>query len=600
MAHIANKIDAKDIKLQNVFYGNRYKIDVFQREYRWQREQIEALISDLCSSFLNNYAKSDTIESASKYDCYYMGPIVLCEEENSLSIVDGQQRLTSFTLILIYLDHLQESLDLTDDQKQKLENYIYVKKGGKTTLVLNVEARKDIINQLYSSDFNTLTPEGEFSNSYGYYQSNLEESIENIVSRYDDIVKFFPPEIKTPEILPIFVEWLLNRVVLVEIKAYSLDNAYTIFETMNDRGLSLNPTEILKAYLLSNVKDEQNAVEANEKWKELINELKVRIGTDADLDFFKNWLRAKYAVTRRGTFKGSENEDFEQIGVQFHAWVKTNHKSLNLKTDTDFYYFILADLEFYVLEYLKLYFLKNDVQGDTPRFNITNAFSIADSLVYPLLMAPIKKADSLEDLDNKYKLVNDFVDIYANIRMLCNRPITQSSIRNYFYDLIRETRNNSIQDLEEVFSREVDKLRELKNSVRDFYVDNQGYYHYFFARILYTMEKISEEYAFTDLMRSRKQSSYILVQIFRVDEIEADTEESENLNMAGLLSNFCLIRRYHLEEFTNKQTRYKVSFLNKHNYLPDMQSHLKKDMSILLFLQTRSQVINALISKIWM
>ena len=52
MAHIANKIDAKDKKLSEILSGQRYKIDVFQREYRWQRVHIEALISDLSLSFL--------------------------------------------------------------------------------------------------------------------------------------------------------------------------------------------------------------------------------------------------------------------------------------------------------------------------------------------------------------------------------------------------------------------------------------------------------------------------------------------------------------------------------------------------------------------
>lgn len=48
---------------------------------------------------------------------------------------------------------------------------------------------------------------------------------------------------------------MLDKIMLVEVKAYSMDNAYTIFETMNDRGLSLNPTEILKGFLLSKIED---------------------------------------------------------------------------------------------------------------------------------------------------------------------------------------------------------------------------------------------------------------------------------------------------------------------------------------------------------
>jgi uncharacterized protein with ParB-like and HNH nuclease domain len=61
---------------------------------------------------------------------------------------------------------------------------------------------------------------------------------------------------------------------MVEVKAYSLENAFTIFETMNDRGLSLNSTEILKGILLSKIEDEVKSEEMNKFWKERIAEIK--------------------------------------------------------------------------------------------------------------------------------------------------------------------------------------------------------------------------------------------------------------------------------------------------------------------------------------
>ena len=52
MSHIANKIIAQDKALNSIFSETRYRIDSFQREYRWQHKQIDALISDISSSFL--------------------------------------------------------------------------------------------------------------------------------------------------------------------------------------------------------------------------------------------------------------------------------------------------------------------------------------------------------------------------------------------------------------------------------------------------------------------------------------------------------------------------------------------------------------------
>jgi uncharacterized protein with ParB-like and HNH nuclease domain len=54
---------------------------------------------------------------------------------------------------------------------------------------------------------------------------------------------------------------------LVEIIAYSDENAYTIFETMNDRGLNLTPTEMLKGFILSKFEDSKKRQKANELWK---------------------------------------------------------------------------------------------------------------------------------------------------------------------------------------------------------------------------------------------------------------------------------------------------------------------------------------------
>ena len=78
----------------------------------------------------------------------------------------------------------------------------------------------------------------------------LPESLANIMGRYADIDEYFPDELQGKS-LPYFVDWLIENVHLVEITAYSDDDAYSIFETMNDRGKPLSPLDMLKAYLLA-------------------------------------------------------------------------------------------------------------------------------------------------------------------------------------------------------------------------------------------------------------------------------------------------------------------------------------------------------------
>lgn len=79
---------------------------------------------------------------------------------------------------------------------------------------------------------------------------------------------------------------------------------------MNDRGLNLTPTEMLKGYILSRVKDPQKRSNLNEFWRSIIYELH-QYGNDVDITFFQKCLRAKYAETIRDSRAGSANEDFE-------------------------------------------------------------------------------------------------------------------------------------------------------------------------------------------------------------------------------------------------------------------------------------------------
>ena len=79
--------------------------------------------------------------------------------------------------------------------------------------------------------------------------------MQNLINRYNDIADIFPEDLRG-DALPYFLDWLTEKVMRVEITAFSDDDAYTIFETMNDRGLSLTPTDMLKGYLLANITDD--------------------------------------------------------------------------------------------------------------------------------------------------------------------------------------------------------------------------------------------------------------------------------------------------------------------------------------------------------
>lgn len=595
MGHIANKIDAKDKKLSEVLNGQRYRIDSFQREYRWQRIQMESLISDLSLSFLKNYEEGHTIEDYSDYDCYYMGPIVLCQDKSELSIVDGQQRLTSFTLLLIYLYHAQKKIGLLNDQIKDLKPYLYVNKVGKTTLVLNVEIRNEVINHLIENPDSIFKQEDSLENTEDMSSTNiLDESVINILRRYEDIETIFPSEISKVDVLPIFIEWLLDKVVLVEVKAYSMENAYTIFETMNDRGLTLNPSEILKGYLLSKITDDNKSDEANEFWRKRIVEIKTVTGSDnSDMEFFRAWLRAKYAVTKRKSGKDSENEDFEIIGKNFHTWVKNNSDKTFLKKSDDYYFFIQSDFNFYSELYMKLFRIKNGFIPEFDEIYVTSFYPIADSLFYPLFMSPISKVEDENIIDRKIKLIGNFIDVYINRRILTDRSISQTGIRNFIYELVKNIRDIDCDELEGMLKNSLDDI-ELPHL---FLMNNWGYFHYFYSRIIYNFDHSDN---FGELQRSRKQKSYILVRIFDENDMPEDYEETTWQSIINSAANFCLIRRYDYGDVFEKKHIQRIQFLVKQNYLPEMREYeVDKHWTISDFIGTRDTQLKELIDKIW-
>jgi len=79
--------------------NTRFSIDYYQREYKWQKKQLQELIDDLSEKFLDSYEEGYDRSNIQNYENYYLGSIILCEKEGKLFIVDGQQRLTTITLL---------------------------------------------------------------------------------------------------------------------------------------------------------------------------------------------------------------------------------------------------------------------------------------------------------------------------------------------------------------------------------------------------------------------------------------------------------------------------------------------------------------------
>src|SRR5690625_7156858 len=93
-----------DARVTRELLSSRYEVQYYQREYSWQTKQIQELIDDLITAFYENYEEAHTQRDVRDYGGYFLGPVILTMKG---SIIDGQQRLSTITLLLIYLNHLR-------------------------------------------------------------------------------------------------------------------------------------------------------------------------------------------------------------------------------------------------------------------------------------------------------------------------------------------------------------------------------------------------------------------------------------------------------------------------------------------------------------
>lgn len=463
-ALVSNKIDADDKTLKEILDTQKYMIDYFQREFRWRRKHIEQLITDFEASFFNNYSPDHEREQVEYYNSYYLGPIVISNKNDNLSIIDGQQRLTSLTLLLIYIFNLQKD----NPNAEPIESLIRSRKFGKYSYNLNIEERVECLN--------ALLDQGEFD------ANGKDESVKNLVARYEDIKELFPDELKG-NALPFFIDWLKEKVIFVKIVAYSDENAYTIFETMNDRGLNLTPTEMLKGYLLSKMPNEQKS-NLNSLWRKKISELH-EYDKNEDLEFFRAWLRSKYADTIRPGRKGAANEDFEKIGTSFHSWVKDKLKLIGLSKKSDFVRFVENDFNFYTNLYLKIAEAQYDFKKELEYLFYIDYYGIAYSLSYPLLMAPIKLSDDEKVINQKLNIVARFIETFTVYRAVNYRTLAQSSIRYTIYSLVKEIRDKSPDVLVRIFTKRISEYEENLSGILTFglHQQNKRFVKYLLARI---------------------------------------------------------------------------------------------------------------------
>ena len=274
-------------------FKDHYIVPDYQREYVWNDEQVEQLLFDLLDAYNTDNKKA-----------YFLGTIVTYDSGSQFELIDGQQRLTTFFVLLCAIKRIYISLG---EPTSVIDNLVY-------SPTMNNDG--DVINlyhlQLQYEDAGNcleLIEKGEGRPNY------LTQSGERLFDAFKTIQDFLNERFSDLASLKKFVVFLLNKTSFIRIETYDIADALKIFETINQRGKGLDPMDLLKNMIFRQV-DRSKFKELNMNWKSITRSLE-KID-EKPLRFLRYFIMANYDTS--GEKDGILRED------QIYTWLTNNNE----------------------------------------------------------------------------------------------------------------------------------------------------------------------------------------------------------------------------------------------------------------------------------
>ncbi|MEC0304906.1 DUF262 domain-containing protein, partial [Terribacillus saccharophilus] len=480
--------------IESLFSNKTYYIDFYQRQYKWNEVPVHRLLDDIFYKFEIEYKthsdKDIELEQLiDKYSWYYLNTYVTNTIEGRLYIVDGQQRLTTLTLILIKLKNK------ANEYSSPIEDWISSKivglSGYKKEFWMNHEHHKETMQGLF--DNKSLN---DIDTSSGI-------TAQNMVKNYTVISRWIEEKLNNIKKFEHFVFYFMKRLVLVNLNVEQTD-VPMVFEVINDRGVKLKPYEILKGKLLGQVsKEELEHNDLNTLWDKKVDVINA-YGEDEVDDFFMYYLRAKY-VDKVSESKKIDRKNYHRAIFDSPVDLMLSHNPSGVKEFLKFSFTYYANL----YEKISGYYHEPNADNIHIYYNGLNDMDHQ----FMLIMSACKVNDPMEE--EKIKKVSKEVDrLYTMLQL--QRSYDSNDFNAAMYDISKSIRDeDDLSKITQVFS---DKLLELLGKSRGslvaksfdylYFKDagnelNKRFKRYFFARI--------EQFIADETRMNMKHSLYDLV-----------------------------------------------------------------------------------------
>lgn len=512
--------DTKTLNFSELLGNSKiYKVPRFQRSYSWNESNWEDLWLDIIGL-------KDNVEST-----HYLGTIVLQTEDNkSFTIIDGQQRMVTLSIIILGCIRLLDELITNgiEPEKNRERKDIYINQyiGFKDPKALSYKSKltlNDVDKDLYNSYLVQLkTP---------LNISRLPDSNQLLVKAYNYFIeKLKGIELnKSGEAIVDFIESILsNKLIFIQIVVDDSLSAYTVFETLNARGVELTTTDLIKNYLFSLLDNEIDINNLLPRWNKVVNTVSYRK--------FPVFLR--YFINSR-----------QQIVRSERLFKELKNKILN-KDDV---FPLIDELERYADVYIAL---------DEPENELWQNNKNIKQMIGELVLFDVQQYKSL--LLSVYFKMNQYLeDVLRIVRALTFRYIVIGRLNPN--ELERAYNRVAIK----IYNGEISTPKEIQEELKDVYVDDEAFKNSFSTRTFdttKTKDKRLIRYILLSIENKKFNKDYhlfdtnVTIEHILPQTTEEETEESIIHRLGNLtLLEANLNRECSNKPFVEKKEIYKIS-----------------------------------------
>ncbi|MGB0127793.1 MAG: DUF262 domain-containing protein, partial [Rhodocyclaceae bacterium] len=255
------RIENHKFSIEEAFRECFYIVPDYQREYVWTEKEVHQLLDDV----------GEQIDAGSTRE-YFIGTVLVSptEQKNHYEVIDGQQRLTTFFLLLCALKNRFRG-ELQRETISALVSTSYTDGEGETRTNLKLEPRYEHAGEVMAK-LVELDAEPQAVRA-GIQAAGIPSfgSLERLLNAYATLCQYLTDNYGDTAKLKKYWGYLANNVVFIQIST-DVSSALKIFETINERGVGLNPMDLLKNLLFTQVRQAQ-FTQLKDEWKKVTKPL---------------------------------------------------------------------------------------------------------------------------------------------------------------------------------------------------------------------------------------------------------------------------------------------------------------------------------------